>query len=125
MKASTVVKKAKKKSDSLKRLLDSFPTHVSLPFHQACLFERAPRCFDWKNLETKAFLKKFEEKYGFIPVAQRFSVMSISWSERGSGFGEYTFWQDGDKIHCNSECDSKETVKRILCAMVDQAIFDN
>ena len=125
MKASTVVKKAKKKSDSLKRLLDSFPTHVSLPFHQACLFERAPRCFDWKNLETKAFLKKFKEKYGFVPRARIFSTIDISWSEKGRGFGEYSFWQDGEHIHCANEGDSKETVKRILCAMVDQAIFDN
>lgn len=112
--------------DSLEiSLFDYFDTKVSLPFHQAHKFERAPRCFDWKNIETKKFLKDFEKKYGFIPVPSRFSCISISWSERGRGYGEYLFWQDGDKIHCANENDSKETIKRVLCRMVDEAILDD
>jgi hypothetical protein len=106
-------------------LLDAFNTTVSLPFHQACKFERSPRCFDWKNIETKKFLKKFEEDYGCIPQPRRFSTIDICWSERGRGFGEYSFWQDGKEIHCANEGDSKETIKRILCRMVDEAILDD
>jgi hypothetical protein len=112
--------------DSLKQsLFNGFNTSVSLPFHQACKYEESPRCFNWKNLETKKFLKKFEKDHGFIPQPRRFPVISISWSERGKGFGEYQFWQDGDQIHCANECDSKETIKRVLCQMVDQAILDD
>ena len=106
-------------------LFNFFDTSVSLPFHQACKYEQSPRCFNWKNLETKKFLKKFEDRYGFIPSARRFSTINICWSERGRGYGEYAFWQDGDKIHCANEGDSKETIKRVLCRMVDEAILDD
>jgi len=47
----------------------------------------------------------------------------IEWSEKGRGFGEYTFQIIDGKMVCNNECDSKETVKRILCKMVDQCTF--
>ena len=112
-----------KKKSKLKQLFNSFPSDVSLPFHQACLIETSPRRFKWKNIETKKFLKKFEDDFGFVPQPQRFSLICINWSEKGRGFGEYLFWQDGDKIYCRNEFDSKETVKRILCQMVDQSIF--
>lgn len=98
----------------IKKLFDCFSTKVSLPFHQARLVETSPRCFKWRNIETKRFLKKFEKEYGFLPAPRMFSVMTICWSEKGRGFGEYLFWQDGDKIYCNNEYDSKETVKRVL-----------
>ena len=104
-------------------IFDSFGTKVSLPFHQASLVEVRPHRFKWKNLETKKFLEKFKKEHSFIPVPQRFSTINIAWSVRGRGFGEYSFWQDGDKIVCDNECDSKESIKKVLCAMVDQAVL--
>jgi hypothetical protein len=109
--------------NSFKKLFTHLSTKVSLPLHQAKMMEVAPRSFRWKKIETKAFLKKFKKEYGYIPQSQIFSVISISWSEKGRGFGEYRFWQDGDKIYLDSEHDSKNAVKRILCTMVDQAIL--
>ena len=47
----------------------------------------------------------------------------IHWSVKGRGFGDYTFWQEGDKIMCDNECDSKESVKKVLCMLVDNADF--
>ena len=47
----------------------------------------------------------------------------IKWSEKGRGFGEYVFQLIDGKMVCHSECDSPETVKRILCIMVDQCTF--
>jgi hypothetical protein len=47
----------------------------------------------------------------------------IKWLEQGRGFGEYVFYQEDGKLYCKNECDSKETVMRIMCHMVDQAIF--
>jgi hypothetical protein len=43
----------------------------------------------------------------------------ISWSEKGRGFGEYTFYYKYGKWLLDSECDSKEAVKRVLSALVD------
>lgn len=49
----------------------------------------------------------------------------IKWSEKGRGFGEYVFQYKDGQMYCHNECDSPETVKRILCTMVDQCIFDD
>jgi len=47
----------------------------------------------------------------------------INWSEKGRGFGQYAFQIIDDKMICNNEMDSKETVKRMLCVMIDQCEF--
>jgi len=47
----------------------------------------------------------------------------IKWAEQGRGFGEYIFQLKDNKMICDSECDSKEDVKRVLCTMVDQSIL--
>lgn len=47
----------------------------------------------------------------------------IKWSEQGRGFGEYAFQIIDNEMICDNECDSKESVKRILCTMVDQCKF--
>lgn len=50
----------------------------------------------------------------------------IVWSEKGRGFGQYHFYTGDDgKIHVDNECDGKETIKRILNRMVDEAILDD
>ena len=52
----------------------------------------------------------------------------FAWSKKGLGFGQLYFYfkeVDGQKVlHCDNECMSKETVKAILCSMVDNAVFD-
>ena len=50
-------------------------------------------------------------------------TVTIQWSEKGRGFGEYVFQLIDGKMVCDNECDSRETVKRILCIMVDQCEF--
>lgn len=54
----------------------------------------------------------------------------FSWSKKGFGFGQLYFYfkddEEGNKVlHCSNECMSKETVKEILCSMVDNAEFDD
>lgn len=51
----------------------------------------------------------------------------IEWSETSRGFGQYQFYINpvDNKIHIDNEFDSKETIKRILCKMVDDAILDD
>ena len=47
----------------------------------------------------------------------------IKWSEKGRGFGDYVFQLIDGKMVCHNECDSPESVKRVLCNMVDQCTF--
>lgn len=51
----------------------------------------------------------------------------IYWNEATLGFGNIDFCQFGKSglIRIDSECMSKEFVKKVLCALVDQATFDN
>jgi hypothetical protein len=52
--------------------------------------------------------------------------ITIAWSEQGRGFGTYTFWQEPNgwgPIKCDNECDSRATVKRMLCGLVDASCF--
>lgn len=103
-------------------VFDGFDTNVELPFHQARLIETQPSHFDWKDLDIDSkFLKEFQKKWYYIPQPRRFSVINICWSERGRGFGEYQIWEDNGKIMLDTECDSKESVKKVLCRMIDQA----
>ena len=50
-------------------------------------------------------------------------TICINWSEKGRGFGEYVFQMMDGELVCHNECDSKETIKRVLCTMVDQCIL--
>lgn len=97
------------KEKKFEELMNKFPTHVSLDYHD--------RSLEDPNSEIS---KHFQEMFGKVPAYQG---IIINWSEKGRGFGEYVFYQENGKIYCLNECDSKETVKRILCQMVDQAEF--
>lgn len=55
--------------------------------------------------------------------SQNIPTVVIQWSEKGRGFGEYTFQLIDGKMVCHNECDSPESVKRVLCMMVDQCEF--
>lgn len=103
-----------KKKKDLQAIFDSMETHISLMWHDKGL-EKAP-------VSTK---KRIKRQCGFEPTPSLYHPITIQWSEKGRGFGEYTFWEEKGKIYCDNECDKKETVKRILCQMVDQAEFVN
>lgn len=52
--------------------------------------------------------------------------ITLFWSAKGVGFGQYFIYTGEDeRIHIDSECMSRESVKKILNIMVDQAIFDD
>jgi len=49
-----------------------------------------------------------------------YHILLISWIEKGRGFGQYCFYVDEDrKIKLDNECDSPETIKRVLDHLVD------
>lgn len=52
-------------------------------------------------------------------------MVVLTFAEEGFGFGEITFSKSDGKLYCNSECMSKETVKRMLAAFVDSAVFEH
>jgi hypothetical protein len=45
---------------------------------------------------------------------------SLDWSLKGIGFGQFYFYEKDGKIYCDNERMSKESIKRVMCAMVDQ-----
>ena len=90
------------------KLLDRFSTHVQI-------FDGVTPLYEGDKPEKQPLY--FGCNYQDIPT------VCIQWSEKGRGFGEYTFQLKDGKMYCDNECDSRETVKRILCLMVDQCIF--
>ena len=97
---------------SLRKFLNSFETKVWLSYHDRG-FQKAP----------KKTQKEFKKNHGFELNPQLWHPVVVGWSEKGRGFGEYTFWEENGKVYCDNECDGRETVKRVLCQMVDQAVF--
>jgi hypothetical protein len=103
-----VREKMNKKKGSLQKIFDAFPTRVhlcngSVPMHKGDIPLKQKLYFgcDYKDQPT----------------------IVIEWSETGRGFGEYVFYEKDGKLYCNNECDSKETVMRVMCQLVEQAIF--
>lgn len=71
-------------------------------------------------MSIQDFLDRCENS---IDLAGEFTIV---WSEKGRGFGQYHFYMDAEgKIHIGNECDGKNTIKRILNRMVDEAILDD
>ena len=51
------------------------------------------------------------------------STIGFSWHAKGIGFGEFVFiWiAEKNRLDMDTECMSKEFIKRMLCQMVDEA----
>ncbi len=49
----------------------------------------------------------------------------IKWSEKGRGFGEYTFYKEGDQGKCDNEGDTKEDILRIFTRFLDSVKLDD
>ena len=47
---------------------------------------------------------------------------SLDWHSN-RGFGSYVFFVKDGKLYCQNECDDKDAIKEILCAMVDNSIL--
>jgi len=91
-----------------KRLFDGFITNVWLE--------------DTANPQYDGDVPQKQSLY-FGCNYQDIPTIAISWSEKGRGFGGYVFQMIDKKLVCHNECDSKETIKRVLCTMVDQCIL--
>lgn len=50
---------------------------------------------------------------------------TVTWSEKGRGFGQYQFFIKDGKLHIENECDSKFMIKRIMCKLIDEAILED
>lgn len=75
--------------------------------------------------KTQYEIKPKKQKLFFGCNYQNIPTIVIEWSEKGRGFGEYAFQIINDKMVCHNERDSRESVKRVLCQMVDDCIFDD
>jgi hypothetical protein len=67
------------------------------------------------------------EIFDKLPNSVSFEIYNehfiVSWSVKGRGFGEYSFYVEGGKLMCDNECDSRQAVKDVLCMLVDSAKF--
>jgi len=80
------------KDDLLQPILDEFETHTEITF---C----GKSCSEFTN-----------------------GVFEISWSEKGRGFGTYTFFQEKQSGNwmIDNECDSREAIKEVICRLIDK-----
>lgn len=49
--------------------------------------------------------------------------ITVQWSVKDYGFGNFTFYNKRGKVYCNNECCNKEFIKKVLCKMVDNCIL--
>lgn len=106
----------KPKKRTLKDLFNGMPNSVQLDdFHD----------MGWRFKSRRKKLEKKEIKfYGAVHDPAMCMPIMLKWCEKGRGFGEYVFWEKDGIIYCRNESDSREAVKRVLCRMVDQAVFE-
>lgn len=91
-----------------KKFFDSFKTKVHL--------------YDGSKPMYKGDKPKKQMLYNGCNYANK-PIVIFQWSEKGRGFGEYTFYEENGKLYCDNECDSKEQVMAVLLNFVNQAIF--
>lgn len=61
---------------------------------------------------------------GGCPIPERIAI-GVGFSEKGFGFGEITIVADKDgQVYIDTECMSRDRIKRYLCRLVDEAITD-
>jgi hypothetical protein len=103
----------KKPTDALKRFFDSCPTRANFDLTSDIGFRKKP----------KAMQKLYEKQNGFKPEPSLYHPVVIQWSVKGKGFGELVFYRDGDKLYCQNECMSKETILGIMYVLLDKCIL--
>jgi len=49
--------------------------------------------------------------------------VSMNWSAKGAGFGQFYFYNKDGKMHCDNEMMGREFIKKMLCQMVDDCVL--
>jgi hypothetical protein len=75
--------------------------------------------------KPKTMAEKYEKAYGFKPVPSIYHPVTVKWTAKGTGFGEFTFYSVDGKLHCQNEMMSKDFLKVMLCLIVDKATLDD
>jgi len=70
-----------------------------------------------KNLEDECYITKV--------ISAPYMGVCFDWTAQNVGFGEFSFFRDleTNRWTCNSECMSREFVKKMLCHFVDNMDF--
>ena len=53
------------------------------------------------------------------------SSFGLNWSVKGTGFGQFYFYEKDGKICCANENMSKEFIKKVLCTMIDNCELED
>lgn len=105
----------KSKKPSLHEIFNKFKTDANFDITIDESFHKKP----------KTMAKKYEKAYGFKPVPSIYHPVTVKWTAKGTGFGEFTFYSVDGKLHCQNEMMSKDFIKLMLCLIVDKAILDD
>jgi len=100
-------------TDKLKKFFDSCPTQANFDLTADIAFTKKP----------KTMQKLYEKHYGYKPEPSLYHPVVIQWSIKGKGFGEFVFYRDGDKLYCQNEGMSKETILGIMYVLLDNCIL--
>jgi len=63
----------------------------------------------------------FDQLENFVDLNQ--GPITISWTAKDVGWGQFTFTQQDDQIYCSNEGMSKDFIKKVLCDMIDNCIL--
>lgn len=67
-----------------------------------------------------------QDMFEKISDSVEISPFTVFWSMKGVGWGQYNFYMDENNIvHIQNECMSRESIKKVLCMMVDEAVLDD
>lgn len=74
-----------------------------------------------EQMSLKAFFDSFDDS------CEPHRNASFSWSAKGCGFGQMTFYIDeaDGYVHCANEIMSRAFLKDMLCKMVDNCVLDD
>ena len=86
-------------------------------------FENYAQIYNGAAAAAEGLLPPGKQELYFGCNYEDIPTVCIRWSEKGRGFGEYVFQLIDGKMVCHNECDGPESVKRVLCMMVDQCEF--
>ena len=74
--------------------------------------------------QLKQYLSQFPDSCGPASNDEE-SHVTVAWSAKDIGFGEFVFYYKDGKLRCDNEAMNKDFIKKMLCQMVDDAELDN
>jgi hypothetical protein len=106
----------KKKKDFFKTVFANLSTKVGISsIHKHNGDKKRTGFMKPYTIEEVTGEKKFKGHHG----------ITLWWTEKGRGFGEYSLWEENGNTYIDSEIDGKYAVMASFCKLIDKAIDTN